>query len=146
MLSHLSNIKVLFIAGFGPITANNVQSQQFYKDILKLPLEPMEGNSDYLSTPVDKLNGVKHFALWPLAQAAISCFGEDNWPKTLPIPQSWIEFEVEDINTATQTLKQEGYRLLVDNRIEPWGQTVTRLLSPEGMLVGLTITPWLRDN
>ncbi|PLP37801.1 glyoxalase, partial [Klebsiella variicola] len=26
----------------------------------------------------------------------------------------------------------------------PWGQTVTRLLSPEGLLAGLTVTPWLR--
>ena len=146
MLLHPSNIDVLFIAGFGPITCDNTQSQTFYKDILKLPLNPMEGNINYLSTPTDKLKGVKHFALWPLAQAVVSCFGDENWPETLPIPQSWIEFEVENINIATETLKQEGYQLLVDNRIEPWGQTVTRLLSPEGMLVGLTITPWLRDN
>ena len=27
----------------------------------------------------------------------------------------------------------------------PWGQTVTRLLSPEGLLTGVTFTPWLRD-
>ena len=31
-----------------------------------------------------------------------------------------------------------------DNRKEPWGQTVTRLLSPEGILIGITLTPWLR--
>ncbi|QAV24113.1 glyoxalase [Proteus hauseri] len=142
----ISDIDVLFIAGFGPITRDNAQSQEFYKETLKLPLKPIEENSDYLLTPEGELKGVKHFALWPLAQAAISCFNHNNWPETLPIPQSWIEFEVNNIETATETLKQKGYQLLVDNRIEPWGQTVTRLLSPEGMLVGLTITPWLRNN
>ncbi|WP_311751608.1 glyoxalase [Proteus columbae] len=146
MTPAISGINILFVAGFGPITRNNAQSQLFYKDALNLPLKPMEGNSDYLSTSEGELKGVKHFALWPLEQATMSCFGNDVWPNDLPIPQYWIEFEVEDINTATQTLKQKGYQLLVDNRIEPWGQTVTRLLSPEGALVGLTITPWLRDN
>jgi hypothetical protein len=29
---------------------------------------------------------------------------------------------------------------------EPWGQTVTRLLSPEGLLVGLTYTPSMRES
>ncbi|WP_193016821.1 glyoxalase [Proteus sp. FME41] len=146
MTPFIFDINVLFVAGFGPITRDNAQSQLFYKDALNLPLKPMEGNSDYLSTSEGELNGVKHFALWPLTQAAISCFGNEVWPNNLPIPQSWVEFEVEDINTATQTLKQKGYQLLVDNRVEPWGQTVTRLLSPEGTLVGLTITPWLRNN
>ena len=26
---------------------------------------------------------------------------------------------------------------------EPWGQTTSRLLSPEGLLVGVTFTPWM---
>ena len=41
-----------------------------------------------------RLNGVKHFALWPLTQAAESCFGMDQWPVDLPVPQAWIEFDV----------------------------------------------------
>lgn len=146
MAPFISDINILFVAGFGPISYDNEQSQLFYKDALNLPLKPMEGNSDYLSTSEGDLKGVKHFALWPLEQAAMSCFGDNKWTDSLPVPQYWVEFEVEDINIATQTLKQKGYQLLVDNRVEPWGQTVTRLLSPEGTLVGLTITPWLRDN
>ena len=39
------------------------------------------------------------------------------------MPQAWVEFEVRDIDTATDALKARGYRLLVDNRVEPWGQT-----------------------
>ncbi len=64
----------------------------------------------------------------------------------IPAPQGWIEFEVEDIDMATDTLSKNGYQLLVAKREEPWGQTVTRLLSPEGLLAGLTITPWLRHD
>ncbi|HEK2897044.1 glyoxalase [Proteus terrae] len=144
MTPFISGINILFVAGFGPITHDNAQSQLFYKDALNLPLKPMEGNSDYLSTSEGELKGVKHFALWPLDQAAMSCFGNNQWADSLPVPQYWVEFEVEDIDSATETLKQKGYQLLVDNRVEPWGQTVTRLLSPEGALIGLTITPWLR--
>ncbi|VFS55293.1 Uncharacterised protein [Raoultella planticola] len=74
--------------------------------------------------------------LWPLAQAATSCFGSEEWPADLPVPQAWIEFEVRDIQVATDVLIAKGYRLLIANREEPWGQTVSRLLSPEGLLTG----------
>jgi len=53
---------------------------------------------------------------------------------------------VADIQQASEVLKRDGYQLLVENRLEPWGQTVTRLLSPEGLLTGLTVTPWLRGS
>ena len=85
--------------------------------------------------------GVKHFALWPLAQAAESCFGTDQWPGNLAVPQAWIEFDVDNIEKATAELKSQGYELLVATRKEPWGQVVTRMLGPEGLLVGITHTP-----
>lgn len=47
---------------------------------------------------------------------------------------------------ATAAVKRAGYTLLVDNRLEPWGQWVTSFLSPEGILVGVTHTPWLRGE
>ncbi|WP_039058444.1 VOC family protein [Enterobacter sp. Bisph1] len=140
----IPGLEVLFIAGFGPIPNNVAASQDFYQYTLGLPLKPMEGTSDYLVAAHDALDGAKHFALWPLHHAATSCFGEPQWPDSHPIPQSWIEFEVADLATATQVLVTNGYQLLVANRQEPWGQSVTRLLSPEGVLIGLTITPWLR--
>lgn len=64
----------------------------------------------------------------------------------MPVPQGWIEYEVDNLETATRKLRELGYDLLVENREEPWGQTVTRLLSPEGLLTGLTVTPWLRQQ
>ena len=139
-------IKVLFVAGFGPITRVDQESKTLYLNILELPLKAMEGNESYMSTEDGELSGVKHFALWPLTQAAESCFGVKEWPEEINIPQSWIEFEVEDITEASVHLVSKGYQLLVNNRVEPWGQTVTRFLSPEGILTGLTVTPWLRTT
>lgn len=42
-------------------------------------------------------------------------------------------------------LESQGYRVLVKSRKEPWGQTVSRFISPEGLLVGVTFTPEMRE-
>ena len=139
-MKEVGNIKVLFIAGFGPIDRNIAESRALYGDALGIPFKEDAGG--YLHTAA--LDGVKHFALWPLAQAAESCFGTDEWPSHLPVPQAWLEFDVEDIEKATAELKSQGYQLLVAMRTEPWGQVVTRLLGPEGLLVGVTHTPSMR--
>ncbi len=134
------NINVLFVAGFGPIVRDEAESRKFYSGALGLPFK--EDNNGYLHT--GDIEGVKHFALWPLAQAAESCFGTAQWPGNLPAPQAWIEFDVENIEKATSELKSQGYKLLVSMQKEPWGQVVTRMLGPEGMLVGITYTPEMR--
>jgi hypothetical protein len=36
--------------------------------------------------------------------------------------------------------------MLVKNKKEPWGQTVSRFMSPEGLLVGITFTPSMRQQ
>jgi catechol 2,3-dioxygenase-like lactoylglutathione lyase family enzyme len=132
-------MKVLFVAGFGPIASDVRSSRRLYRDSLGLPFEE---DGDYLHT--GRVDGVKHLAVWPLTQAAESCFGTPEWPADLPTPQAWIEFDVDDIDVATRELTDQGYRLLVAAKKEPWGQVVTRLLGPEGMLVSLTITPGMR--
>jgi catechol 2,3-dioxygenase-like lactoylglutathione lyase family enzyme len=134
------NIDVLFVAGFGPIVRDPVASRKFYSGTLGLPFK--EEGSGYMHT--GELDGVKHFALWPLPQAAQSCFATDRWPDEVPVPQAWIEFDVENIEKATAELKSQGYTLLVATQTEPWGQVVTRLLGPEGLLVGITHTPSMR--
>jgi len=136
----MRGIDVLFVAGFGPIVQDFDASKRLYKDVLGLPLE----GDDYLNT--SRIDGVKEYALWPLSEAAESCFGTKVWPKDIPIPQAWLEFDVADVEAATRELEAQGYRLLVSARKEPWGQTVTRLLSPEGILLGITHTPWLRGE
>ncbi len=135
------NLKVLFIVGFGPIVRDGSASKSLYVDTLGLDFKR---DGEYFYT--DKLKGVNHFALWPLSQAAQSCFGSDIWPSDVPIPQAWIEFDVEDIDQATSELQRRGYKLFVKARKEPWGQVVTRLLGPEGLLVGITVTPSMREQ
>ena len=137
-----SNIKVLFIAGFGPVDRNVAESRALYSDSLGIRFKEDAGG--YLYTGA--LQGAKHFALWPLSQAAQSCFGADSWPDNIPVPQAWLEFEVENIEEATADLESRGYRMLIKNKTEPWGQTVSRFLSPEGLLVAVTFTPSLREE
>jgi len=138
----MSNLEVLFIAGFGPIDRNIAASRELYRDHLGIAFAEEAGG--YLYTGA--LAGAKHFALWPLAQAAQSCFGADSWPDNIPVPQAWLEFEVSDVASATAELQSRGHRMLVSNRTEPWGQTVSRFLSPEGLLIGITFTPSLREQ
>ena len=135
-------MKVLFIAGFGPVTQDVESSRSLYEDALSIAFKVEDG--DYRHT--EELKGANSFAIWPLAQAAESCFGTSEWPADIPRPQAWLEFDVEDVEAATRELEARGYRLLVRSRREPWGQVVTRLVSPEGLLVGVTMTPWMRDK
>jgi catechol 2,3-dioxygenase-like lactoylglutathione lyase family enzyme len=134
--------KVLFIAGFGPIDRDLAESRALYRDSLGILFN--EDAVGYLHTGA--LQGAKHFALWPLSQAAQSCFGSDSWPDNLPVPQAWLEFEVDDVERATFELQSRGHRMLINNKTEPWGQTVSRFLSPEGLLIGITFTPSLREK
>jgi catechol 2,3-dioxygenase-like lactoylglutathione lyase family enzyme len=135
-------IDVLFIAGFGPIVRDATESRKLYSDTLGIPFK--EESGEYLHT--EALEGAKTFALWPLSQAAQSCFGKDSWPDNVPVPQAWLEFDVANVEEATAALASRGYRILVRSKKEPWGQTVSRFISPEGLLVGITFTPAMRDK
>src|SRR5215831_14118128 len=124
----VAHLKVLFIAGFGPIVRDTRESSKLYRDVLGIRFKEESGG--YLHT--EAVSGAKTFALWPLSQAAQSCFGEDSWPDDIARPQAWLEFDVENVEKATSALESQGYHILVRNRKEPWGQTVSRLLAPEG--------------
>ena len=137
-----ANLKVLFIAGFGPIVSDTAESRKLYCDVLGIPFKEEAGG--YLHT--EAVPDAKSFALWPLSQAAQSCFGKDSWPKDIPAPQAWLEFVVDSVEKATAVLESGGYRMLVKNKKEPWGQIVSRFISPEGLLVGITFTPWMREQ
>lgn len=134
-------MQVLFIASFSPIVRDVDTARRFYRDALGLRLEGGEG--DYAFT--ERLDGVKHFGLWPLAEAANSCFGTGSWPDNVPVPQASVEFEVDDVAAAADELEQRGYTLLHPARTEPWNQVTARLLGPDGLLVAVCHTPWLRS-
>ncbi|MEA2410270.1 MAG: hypothetical protein QOC77_831, partial [Thermoleophilaceae bacterium] len=42
-------------------------------------------------------------------------------------------------------LEAQGYSPLHPARTEPWGQTVARILSVEGVIVGISYAPALHD-
>lgn len=134
-------MKVLFITGFGPIVRDPAADRRLFGEALGIRFK--EEQDGYLHT--EALTGAKSFALWPLWQAAHSCFGKDTWPADIPEPQAWLEFDVENVEQATAELESQGYRMLVRARKEPWGQTVSRFLSPGGLLIGIGWTPAFRE-
>lgn len=134
-------MNILFVAGFGPIVNDVQASSKLYIETLGLPLKEESG---YFQS--ESIEGVKHFGLWPLSQVASSCFDNDEWPSSLPVPSSWIEYEVEDVAEATKELREKGYTLFVENKTEPWGQVVTRFLSPENIVTSVVYSPWFHEG
>jgi catechol 2,3-dioxygenase-like lactoylglutathione lyase family enzyme len=134
-------VNIEFIASVAVIAADPPASRRLYVDAIGLPLQS-HGGDDYVWT--DKLDGAKHFGVWPLSQAAEACFGTSEWPADRPVPQVSIEFELADVasvRAASEELEAAGHALLHPAREEPWGQTVARLLSSEGSIVGICFTP-----
>ncbi len=132
-------MNIRFVASFAPIVTDRAATKRLYVDTFGLDLEDADG---YLHS--EKVDGVKHFGLWPLEQAAEACYGTKEWPSNVPRPQASLEFEVDDVPEAANELEDRGYQLIHGPRTEPWGQTVARLLSPEGLIVGVSYSPQLR--
>lgn len=135
-------MKPLFVSTVSVVTSAPEKDRQLFVDALGLPLT---GDEDYyLST--EELPGVKHFGIWPLAQAAKACFGTETWPPDRPVPQASVEFDVDDVTAAAEELATQGYELLHPPRTEPWGQTVARLQSPGGLIVGVSFIPSMHNG
>ena len=133
-------MKVLFVASVAVVAADPPQSRQLFIDALGLPLVG-EGDGYYSS---GNIPGSNHFGVWPLSQAAEACFGTPEWPADRVVPQASIEFEVEDpeaVAAAGGELRRAGFELLHPARREPWGQTVTRVLTEDGLIVGISHAP-----
>ncbi len=136
---------VLFIASVAVVVADPPQSRKLFIDALGLPLEG-EGNGYYSSGSIP---GSKHFGVWPLSEAAQACFGTPQWPAGRVVPQASIEFEVagpEAVAVAGDELQRAGFELLHAARMEPWGQTVARLLTEDGVIVGISYAPSFHDE
>jgi catechol 2,3-dioxygenase-like lactoylglutathione lyase family enzyme len=138
-------MNVLMIATVAVVVADPRQSRKLFIDALGLPLEG-EGDGYYSSGSIP---GSNHFGVWPLSQAAEACFGTPEWPADRVVPQASIEFEVEDaeaVAAAGDELQRAGFELLHPARTEPWGQTVTRLLTEDGTIVGISYIPSFHDE
>jgi catechol 2,3-dioxygenase-like lactoylglutathione lyase family enzyme len=137
-------MEIEFVATVAVIAPDPVASRRFYVDTLGLPLAS-EGGEYFHS---EEVAGSKSFGIWPLSQAAEACFGSEEWPADVPVPQVSIEFDVGEaaaVQPAADELTAAGYELLHPARQEPWGQTVARLLSPEGAIVGISYAPVLHE-
>ena len=136
-------MNVLFVAGVAVISSTPSRDISLFVDTMGLPLRPPSTVPDSEYRYSETLNGTKHFGVWPLSEAAQTCFGTPEWPETHPTPQSTIEFEVEDVEGAAAELEGNGYVLVHQVRTEPWGQTIARFQSPDGILLGVCSTPHL---
>jgi catechol 2,3-dioxygenase-like lactoylglutathione lyase family enzyme len=133
-------VNIEFLSTIAVISPDPSASRELYVNALGLPLD---GDGEgYLHS--EQIAGCRSFGIWPLSQAAEACFGASEWPAERPVPQFSIEFDVGDaaaLAPATRELEQAGYELLHPPREEPWGQTVARLQSPEGAIVGISYIP-----
>ncbi len=138
-------MKIEFLSSVAVIAVDPQTSRRLYVDTLGLPLSS-GADGEYFHS--EAIPGCKHFGVWPLHQAAQACFGAAEWPADRPVPQTSLEFDVSDVDAvqaAADELTGAGYELLHVVREEPWGQTVVRLQSPEGAIVGVSYTPALHD-
>jgi catechol 2,3-dioxygenase-like lactoylglutathione lyase family enzyme len=139
-------MEVQFVTSVAVIAPDPRESRRLFVDTIGLPLEG-EGEDGYFHS--ERVGGVNHFGVWPLAQAAEACFGVERWPEHLRIPQVSVEFEVgsrAEVEAAAKELAAAGHEVLHPVREEPWGQTVARVLSPEGAIVGISFAPAMHSR
>ncbi|GAA2731330.1 glyoxalase/bleomycin resistance/dioxygenase family protein [Pedococcus aerophilus] len=137
---------VRFVAGFAVITTDPALDKNLFVKTLGLPLQPPVSVPDSEYVYSENVAGAKHFGVWPLNEAAQTCFGQQTWPDTHLVPQATIEFEVDDVESAAQELVDRGFRLVHETRTEPWQQVVARFQSADGLLVGVCFTPWMHEG
>jgi catechol 2,3-dioxygenase-like lactoylglutathione lyase family enzyme len=138
-------MNVVFITSVAVVAADPPQSRKLFIDALGLPSDG-EGDGYYSS---ESIPGSKHFGVWPLSEAAQACFGTPEWPAGRVVPQASVEFEVEDadaVAAAGDELQREGFELWHPARMKPWGQTVTRLLTEDGLIIGISYAPSLHHE
>jgi catechol 2,3-dioxygenase-like lactoylglutathione lyase family enzyme len=136
-------MRVKFMAGLGPLVRDTEASLKFYRDVLGMPLV----GEDYVSA--DNWEGTRHFGQWSVEDAAESIFGTREWPSDVPLPQANLEFDVdseEELAAAANELRAAGYPPLVGPKKEEWGQSVVRVIGPEGLLISVTYTPWMHED
>ena len=130
-------MEVLFVTGFSPIVADPATSREFYAGALDLPLDHEEG--DYVFT--ETLPGVKHFGLWPLSQAAQSCFRVGALAGGARRAASHRRVRGARRRRSRRGTPGEGLHADALGEDRALGSTIARLLSPEGLLVGLSHIP-----
>ena len=135
-------MNIEFLSTVALITPDPPASRTLYLDTLGLPLAGMS-TSTASRSPVASPS-VSGRCRRPLRRAS-----GPRRPAARPVPQISIEFDVADadaVDPASRELQQAGYALLHPPREEPWGQTVARLQSPEGAIIGISYIPSFHDH
>jgi catechol 2,3-dioxygenase-like lactoylglutathione lyase family enzyme len=136
-------VRVQFIGAVGLITRDRAGGRRLYTRALGLPLRQPPGANFVFSR---RLPGSRYFGVWPLAEAARTCFGRTAWPRGRTVPQAFIEFEVASprrVFAAAEELTAGGIALLHPARTDAWGQTVVRFQTDDGLVVGVSYVPWM---
>jgi len=136
-------MKVQFIGAIGLITRDRIGGRRLFTEDLALPLKHLKGTDFVFS---EKLPGSRYFGVWPLSEAAQTCLGRKHWPRNRIVPQAFVEFEVANpgqVVAAARELRSKGISLLHDARKDPWGQTVVRFQTEDGLIVGISYVPWM---
>ena len=127
-----SRTRVTSMIAVSPIVTDLARSSTLYGETLGLDFYQLENG--YRGT--EKLGGIGHFGLWPLGEAARTCFGDTTWPSTT-IPQAAIEFGVEDLDAIAAAMGIAGHQRLADTASD---EVQARFLSPDGLVIVLTQT------
>jgi len=128
------------VAGVAEIVDDVPAALAFYRDVLGAAVDKQMG-TDYVMLSVP---GVLHFGIWSRAHAAECIYGSREHAHQVPLGFT-LEFEVNDVATAAQTIESAGGTVDQAPREEPWGQKAFRMISPGGSVLGFAETPWARE-
>lgn len=138
----LEKTKILFIAGFGPIVRHIEASRKLYVRPLRFHSKRrVAAISIRMLFRAQRSSPFGHFHKLPslvleTAPGRIVCRR----------PTLGLSSMFDSVERTTAELESMGYQMLIKNKKEPWGQTVSRFLDSDGLLVGLTFTPSMREK
>jgi hypothetical protein len=135
-----SAMRGLFVAGFGSIVREREASRHFYGDDLGTRLDAEADG--YLHT--EGLAGGKDLRALAARASGGAVLRRPTVARTRPRPARLARVRRGRSGGRDVGATHQGVCPLGRARVEPWGQTVTRLLAPEGILVGVTHTPSMR--
>ena len=124
------------VAGIAEIVVDLEAAITFYRDVLKLDVEP-EVNGGYASVHVP---GVLHFGLWEQRHAANAIYGDSSAVERVPLGFT-VGLEVDTVDQAVLEFERCGLNVLGAPKDAPWGQRVVRFASPSGDISELSETP-----
>ena len=136
-------MEIQFIAGFAVIAPEPAESRKLYVDALGLPLEQADGDYFAQREGSGGSQALRRLAAGPRGPGVLR--HPRRGRATGPSHRRRVEFEVAESARGRGgggRAGGAGLRALHPPRTEPWGQTVARILTREGLIVGISHAPW----